>query len=67
MASEKGHRLGKLGKFLLPPKPGVHGKVLCFDWYLKKLDSYLYYKTKTKCQKKKRKEEKTNGKKKNPL
>lgn len=25
---EKGHRIGKAGKFLLPPKPGVHGKAL---------------------------------------
>lgn len=67
MASEKGHRLGKLGKFLLPPKPGVHGKVLCFDWYLKKLDSYLYYKTKTKCQKKKKERKKKQTEKKKTL
>lgn len=66
MASEKGHRLGKLGKFLLPPKPGVHGKVLCFDWYLKKLDSYLYYKTKTKCQKRKKGRKNKPKKKKKP-
>lgn len=39
---EKGLRRGKLGKFLLPPKPGVRGKALCFNWYLKKFDSHTY-------------------------